>query len=132
MLKKAVSWVLVGTFAYLWWWAGNRWSYLHSPGNQWSSVFVLFTLVSLAVLIRNSRAIGSGMFDGLVSTLREFLPSLPWMVLAVIVVRAVAWVHVGVSENPLDHLVHAIVAALVAAITTALWYGAIENAAEHR
>lgn len=132
MVKKAISWVLVGMFAYLWWWAAHRWSYLHSPGNQWSSVFVLFTLISLAVLARNARATGAGMFDGLVGTVRGFLPSVPWMVLAIIVVRAVAWIHTGMSGDPLDHFVHAVVAVLVAGITTALWYGAIENASEQR
>ena len=128
MVKTTVSWVLAGVFAYLWWWAGYRWSYLHNPGNQWTSVFVLFTLISVVVLTRNARASGSGMFDGFVGTIREFLPSLPWMVLAVIVVRLVGWAHAGVSAGPIDHLIHAVVAVLVAGITTALWYGAIRNA----
>lgn len=132
MVKKAVSWVLAGLFAYLWWWAAYRWSYLHSPGNQWTSIFVLFTLISLVVLARNARVTGAGMFDGLIGTVRGFVPSLPWLALAIVVVRAAAWLHTGVSGEPLDNLIHAIVAVLVAAITTVLWYGAIENAAEHR
>jgi len=128
MVKTAVSWVLVGMFAYLWWWTAYQWSYLNSPGNVWTAGFVLFSLISLVVLTRNARAAGSGMFDGLVGTVRVFLPSLPWIVLAAVVLRLVRWVHTGISADPIDHLTHSVVAVLVAGITTALWYGAIVNA----
>ena len=49
MAKKAVSWVLVGVFAYGWWWLGHGWAYLNTAGNEWSRVFVLLTLISLVV-----------------------------------------------------------------------------------
>lgn len=130
MVKKAVSWVLVGAFAYLWWWLGHRWSYINTKGNEWGSVYVLFTLISLAVLIRGTRATGAGMFDRLVGTVRNFIPTLPWLVLAIVVARSIGWLHVGMSAMPLDHYIHAVVAVLVAGITTALWYGAIENASD--
>lgn len=130
MVKKAVSWVLVGVFAYLWWWAGHRWTYLNVTGNQWTSVYILFTLISLAVLARGARVAATGMFDRLVGTVRNFIPVLPWMVLTIIVARSVAWLHVGMSATPLDHYIHAVVAVLVAGLATALWYGAIENASD--
>ena len=38
MVKKAVSWVLVGVFAYFWWWLGHRWAYLNTTGNEWGSI----------------------------------------------------------------------------------------------
>ena len=129
MAKKAVSWVLVGVFAYVWWWTGHGWAYLNTEGNEWSRVFVLLTLISLVVLIRGPRAAGAGMFDRLAATFRSFIPNLPWLVLVIIVLRAVAWAHSGL-DDPLDHFAHAVVAALVAGITTALWYGAIENASD--
>ena len=130
MVKKAVSWVLVGVFAYFWWWLGHRWVYLHTPGNEWGSIYELFTLVSLVVLIRGARATGAGMFDRLIGTIRNFIPALPWLALAVVVARSVAWIHYGMSADPLDHYIHAVVAVLIAGITTALWYGAIENASD--
>lgn len=130
MVKKAVSWVLVGAFAYLWWWAGHRWSYINTTGNEWNTVYTLFTLISVVVLVRGAKATGAGMFDRLVGTVRNFIPALPWLVLAIVVARSIGWLHLGMSALPLDHYIHAVVAVLVAGITTALWYGAIENASD--
>jgi len=129
MVKKAVSWVLFGVFGYLWWWGGHGWSYLNTEGNEWSRVFTLFTLVSLVLLVLGSRATGTGMFDRLFGTIRNFVPNLPWLVLGMIILRTVAWAHSGL-DNPLDHFVHAIVTALAAGITTSLWYAAIVNASD--
>lgn len=127
MTRKLVSWVLAGAFFYAWWWAGHRWSYLNSAGNQWGGVYDALTLVSVVVLVRGARAAGGGLLDCLIGTVRGFLPVLPWLVLAIVVARAVAWLHVGVV-NPADHFAHAVVVALVAGLTTSLWYGAIANA----
>lgn len=127
MQRTAISWIALGVLAYLWWWLANRWSYLHSPGNQWASVYNLYTLVSLAILVRLPRSAGTGIFDGFVHAIRGLLPALPWMALAVVVMRGVAWLHAGAPADPLDHFVHAIVTALLAGITTALWFGALEN-----
>ena len=52
MLNKVVSWVLVGAFTYLWWWIGYEWAYLNSEGNEWSDVYLLFTLISLVLIHR--------------------------------------------------------------------------------
>jgi branched-subunit amino acid transport protein len=90
---------------------------------------MLFTVVSVALLLLAPRASGPGMFDPFVGTVRHFLPNLPWLVLGVIVTRMVAWVHSGL-DNPADHFTHAIVAALVAGISTSLWYAAIVNASD--
>ena len=130
MVKKAVSWVLVGAYVYLWWWLGSRWSYINTKGNEWGGIYILFTLISLVVLIRGARATGTGMFDRLIGTVKNFLPTLPWLAVAIVVARSVAWVHVGMAASPLDHYGHAVVAVLLAGITTALWYGAIENASD--
>jgi hypothetical protein len=127
MTKKAISWVLVGVFAFAWWWVGSRWTYLNTPGNEWGTVFVLFTLISLATLTLGPKAAGNGLLDGLVGTVRAFLPNLLWLALAVIVARAVAWALTGVV-NPVDHFTHAVVTAVTAGFTTSLWYGAIANA----
>lgn len=128
MVKKLVSWGLVGVFGYLWWWLGHRWSYLNTPGNEWVTVYVMFTLIGLVVLLRAGKVAGSGLFGRLIGTVRGFIPVLPWFALAIVVARSVAWLHYGMSERPLDHYIHAVVAVLVAGITTALWYGAIANA----
>jgi hypothetical protein len=127
--KTAISWILVGVFAYIWWWMGHGWDYLNTEGNEWSRAYIMLTLVSLAILVRTPRAAGAGMFDQLGGTLRAFLPKLPWLVLAFVVLRAIAWAHTGLAD-PVDHFTHAIVAVLVAAITTALWFGAIENGSD--
>ena len=127
MLKTAISWIVLGVLAYVWWWLGYRWSYFHSPGNQWTSVFILFSLVSLVILIRLPRSSGIGMFDGIVHAIRGLLPALPWMALAVVVMRGIAWLHLGAAGEPLDHFVRAIAAALLAGLATALWFGALEN-----
>lgn len=126
MIKKAISWVLVGAFAYAWWWAGHRWPYINVKGNEWGSVYVLFTLISLAVLARTARSAGAGMLDGLIGTVRGFLPNLLWLALAIIVARSINWLLLGVI-NPVDHFMHAVVAVVVAGFTTSLWYGAIVN-----
>src|SRR5512134_733500 len=96
MAKKAISWVLVGAFAFLWWYAAYRWPYINSPGNEWSSVYIPFTLISLAVLVQSRKAAGSGMLDGLIGTVRAFVPNLLWLALAIIVMRAIAWLLLGV------------------------------------
>jgi hypothetical protein len=127
MVKKAVSWALVGAFALLWWYAGHRWQYINVKGNEWATVYVLFTLISLAVLMRSARTTGTGMFGGLVSTVVGFLPNLLWLALAIVVARGIAWLLLGVV-NPVDHFIHAVVAVVVAGFTTSLWYGAIVNA----
>ena len=124
-----VSWVLVGVFAYLWWWLGHGWSYLNTAGNEWSRVYVLLTLISLVVLLRAPRPAAVGMLGGITDTLRRYLPTLPWLVLVVVVVRAIGWLHAGL-DDPADHFAHAVVAALVAGVTTALWFGAVDNAAD--
>lgn len=126
-MKKAVSWVLAGVFAYAWWWVGHRWSYLHVAGNTWTSVYELFALMSLMVLLRARNAAGSGLFGGLVGVLRGFAPNLVWLVVAVIVLRVAAWVQSGVAD-PIDNFVHAAVTALAAGVLTALVFGAIANA----
>jgi hypothetical protein len=127
MTRKAVSWVLVGAFAYAWWWLGHRWLYINTEGNAWGSVYILFTFISLAVLMRSTKTAGAGMFGGLIGTVSGFLPSLLWMVPAIVVFRAVAWLHAGIVD-PVDNLTHAVVAVGAAAFTTSLWYGAIVNA----
>lgn len=129
MTKKAVSWVLVGVFAFAWWWAGNRWTYLNTPGNEWATVYGLFTLISLAVLARSPKVAGDGLLDGLLGTVRAFLPNLLWLALAVVVARGVAWALTGIV-NPVDHFTHAVVTAVAAGFTTSLWYGAIANAGD--
>lgn len=130
MTRKIVSWVLVGVFAYAWWWLGHRWSYINSPGSQWSDVYVLFTLISLVILLRTARVARTGLFDGFIATLKGFAPSLPWFVLAIVVARVVAGVHSGFAWMTVEHFVQAITAVLVAGVTTALWYGAIENGSD--
>jgi hypothetical protein len=127
MVKKAVSWALVGAFTFAWWWIGHRWPYLNAQGSQWGGVFDFFTLVSAIVLMRAPRAAGSGMFGALIGTVRNFLPTLLWLALAVVVFRATAWLLTGVV-NPADHFAHAVVTAVLAGFTTSLWYGAIANA----
>ncbi len=129
MVKKAVSWALVGAFAYLWWWAGHRWQYINVKGNEWATVYILFTLISLVVLTRSPKPAGAGMFDGLVGTVRNFLPNLLWLALAIVVARGIAFLHIGVI-NPADHFLHAVVAVVVAGFTTSLWFGAIANAGD--
>ena len=54
MAQKVISWVLVGAFAYLWWWIGYSWEYLTlaNPAADWSDVYLLFTLISLVLLHR--------------------------------------------------------------------------------
>jgi hypothetical protein len=127
MVKKAVSWGMVGAFALLWWYAGHRWQYINVKGNEWGSVYILFTLISLVVLARTAKAAGAGMFGGLITTVVGFLPNLLWLALAVIVARLLNWLLMGVV-NPVDHFTHAVVAVVVAGFTTSLWYGAIVNA----
>lgn len=127
MVKKAISWALVGAFVFLWAWAAHIWPYINVKGNEWGAVFVLFTLISLVLLIRGPRATGAGMFDGLIGTVRGFLPNLLWLALAIVVARSLAWLLTGVV-NPVDHFTHAVVAVVVAGFTTSLWYGAIVNA----
>jgi len=127
MVKKAISWALVGVFTFAWWWIGHRWPYLNVQGNEWGGVFDFFTLVSAVVLIRSPRVAAAGMFGGLIGTVTKFLPNLLWLALAVVAFRAAAWLLTGVV-NPVDHFTHAIVAAVTAGITTSLWYGAIANA----
>ncbi len=53
MAQKIISWILVGVLTYLWWWIGFDWAYLQAPDTDWSSVYVLFTLISLVLLHRN-------------------------------------------------------------------------------
>jgi hypothetical protein len=127
MVKKAISWALVGAFTFAWWWVGHRWPYLNTEGNQWAGVFDFFTLVSAVALVRGPRAAGAGMFGALIGTARNFLPTLLWLALAVVVFRAVAMVLTGVA-NPVDHFTHAVVTAVLAGLITALWYGAMANA----
>ena len=129
MAKKAVSWVLFGVFAYLWWWMGHGWAYLNTEGNEWFRVYNLFTLASLALLLLAPRATGPGMLDRFVGTIRSFIPNLPWLVLGMVITRSIAWAHAGL-DNPADHFTHAVVVALVAGITTSLWYAAIANASD--
>jgi hypothetical protein len=126
MVKKAISWALVGAFVFIWAWAAHKWPYLNVKGNEWGGVFLLFTLISLVLLVRGPKATGAGMIDGLVGTVRSFLPNLLWLAFAIIVSRAIALVLTGVV-NPLDHFTHAVVAVVVAGFTTSLWYGAIVN-----
>ena len=127
MTRKAVSWVLVGAFAYFWWYAGYRWPYINVKGNEWGTVYLLFTLISLVVLTRCAKAAGTGMFGGLVTTVTGFLPNLLWLALAIVVARGINWLLLGVV-NPVDHFSHAVVAVVAAGFTTSLWYGAIVNA----
>lgn len=50
MAKTIVSWVLFGIFSYIWWWFGYDWSYLQSDRADWTSVYMLFTLVSIILM----------------------------------------------------------------------------------
>lgn len=128
MVKRAISWVLVGVFGFAWWWIGHRWSYLHMPGNEWGSVYELFTLLSLALLLRAPRAAAAGMFGAAIGTVRAFLPNLLWLALCIVVFRVVAWILTGGVVDPVDHFTHAIVAVVAAGFLTSLWYGALANA----
>jgi hypothetical protein len=127
MIKKAISWGLVGVFTFLWWWLGHGWDYLNTGESEWSRVFWIFTLISLVVLLRAARPTDSGAFGRLIGTVRGFVPNLAWLVLVVIVMQLGMMVRGGIVD-PMDHYVHAVVTALAAGIATSLWFGAIVNA----
>lgn len=130
MVKKLVSWVLVGGFTFAWWWVGHRWPYLNSEGNQWGSIFDFFTLLSVVVLVGSARPAASGMFGVLIGTVQRFLPNLLWLALAAVTFRAVAWLVTGGVPDAVDHFTHVIVTAVAAGVVTSLWYGAIANAGD--
>jgi hypothetical protein len=49
------------------------------------------------------------------------------MILSVVVMRGVAWLHLSPPAEPVDHFVRAIITTLLAGLTTALWFGALED-----
>ena len=129
MAQKGISWVLVGVFAYVWWWIGYQWGYLNVPEVDWSDVYLLFTLISLVVLRGGkSDAAGEGMFDKLIGTVTGFLPSLPWLILAVLVGDTIFMLQYG--GFAVDGYAQAVTVAVGAGVTTALWVGAINNAGD--
>ena len=129
MAQKGISWVLVGAFTYVWWWIGYQWGYLNDPEADWTDIFLLFTLLSLVVL-RGSKADaeGEGMFDKLVATVTGFLPSLPWLVVAILVGDTIFMLQYGGFS--VDGYIQGVVVAIAAGVTTALWVGAINNAGD--
>ena len=129
MAQKAVSWVLVGVFTYVWWWIGYQWGYLNQPEADWTDVFLLFTLISLVVLHRGkAEGGGEGMFDGLVKTVTDFLPNLVWLIVAVIVGDTLFVLQFG--GFAIDGYIQGIVVAVTAGLTTALGVGAIGTAGD--
>lgn len=129
MIKQVVSWGLVGVFTFLWWWLGHGWDYLTAGDGNWPRVFWIFTLISLVVLLRSTRPAAPGMFGELIGTVGHFLPKLGWLMLVAIVMQLGMLISGRIGE-PLDHLVHAVVTALAAAVATSLWFGAVANADE--
>ena len=71
MTRKIVSWVLVGIFAYAWWWIGYRWSYINSKGNEWTSVYALFTLISLVLFAQVTFTLRQRPFERLMALLSD-------------------------------------------------------------
>lgn len=131
MVQKAVSWVLVGVFAYVWWWIGYMWGYLNNadPAADWSNVFLLFTLISLVVLNRGkSDAAGEGMFDKCIGTVTGFLPNLVWLIVAILVGNTIFGLQYGIIG--VDAYIQGVVVAVTAGLTTAAWVGAIANAGD--
>ncbi len=129
MAQKGISWVLVGAFTYAWWWIGYQWGYLNDPEADWTDVFLLFTLISLVVLRGSSSgAAGEGMFDKLVATVTGFLPSLPWLVVAILVGNTIFMLQYGGFSA--DGYIQGVVVAIAAGVTTSLWVGAIANAGD--
>lgn len=132
MAQKVISWVLVGIFTYACWWFGFAWGYLNSdiPAEDWSNVYLLFILISIVVLIRcecGQGDCGDGMFDRLVKTVTDFLPNIGWLVVAILVGNTIFMLQYGTGFS-VDEYVKAVVVAVTAGLTTALWVGAIDNA----
>ena len=68
------------------------------------------------------------MFDKLIKTVTDFVPNLVWLVVAVLVGETIFALHYGVFS--IDNYIMAVVTALAAGVTTALWVGAIDNAGD--
>lgn len=68
------------------------------------------------------------MFDKCIATVTGFIPSLPWILVAVLTGVTIHSLRLGAFS--VDIYIQGVVVAFGAAITTALWVGAIDNGSD--
>lgn len=69
------------------------------------------------------------MFDRLIKTVTDFLPNIVWLVVAILVGNTIYMLQYATGFS-VDNYIKAVVVAVAAGLTTALWVGAIDNAGD--
>lgn len=131
MAKSLISWVVVGVLSYLWYWVGYGFDYLQNiPRGDWGPTWVLFTLYAILLLRRPGAAANNGanVIEAVVNRIKGIVPHLVGLTLALFVGLAVfSLVQGGFSQT---EYIQAVIVAIGAALTTAAWLGALEDASK--
>lgn len=129
MVKSLISWVVVGVLIFVWWWVGYDWNYLQDiPRGDWKPIWVLFTILALIVLRHGGlpSSGGGNVFESVINRIKDVVPHLLGLTVALLVGDAIYSLMMGAFIT--NELIQAVVVAVAAAVITAAWLGAVEDA----
>ena len=129
MVKSLISWAVVGVLIFIWWWVGYAWEYLQDiPRGDWKPIWVLFTILALIVLRHGGlpSSGGGNVFESVINRIKDVVPHLLGLTVALLVADVIYSLMMGSFIT--NELIQAVVVAVAAAVTTAAWLGATEDA----
>ena len=131
MVRSLISWVVVGVLTYLWYRIGYGWEYLQDiPRGDWDPAWILYTLVTLLLLRRLGSAAndGANVVEAVVKRIKGIVSHLPGLTLALLVGLTIFSLENGGFSK--TEYIQAVIVAVGAAVTTAAWLGAMEDASK--
>ncbi len=129
MVKSLISWVVVGVLIFVWWWVGYDWNYLQDiPRGDWKPIWVLFTILALIVLRHGGlpSSGGGNVAESVINRIKDVVPHLLGLTVALLVADVIYSLMMGSFIT--NELIQAVVIAVAAAVITAAWLGAVEDA----
>lgn len=129
MAKSLISWVVVGLFTFAWFYIGYDWAYLQNiPRGDWKPAYLIITLLTILIARKPGSApnAGANVVEAITNRLQGIFPHLIGVLLALFVgLTCFSLIHGGFRGV---EYVQAIAVTLGAALTTAAWLGAMEDA----
>ena len=123
MVNNIISWVVLGICQFVWWYGYADLGY--TSEGVFSSVYLVFTLVTAVMLRDVAVAADGGPLDGVMGAVKAVLPKLPAIILAVLIGALLYGVKHGLPD--INGFIRGVVTVIYAGLGTAVLVGAAKS-----
>ncbi len=131
MVKSLISWVVVGIFAYAWYWTGYSWDYLQNvPRGDWKPTWILVTLFVVLVNRRpgGAAAIGANVIETIMNRIKGVAPHFLGLVLSLAVGLTLWSLHQG--GFIVNEYAQGLALIVTCNLITTIWLAALDDATQ--